>query len=100
MQPSTVALGIYRFDLTRDELRCGDQLVRLSASEARLLNHLAQNAGLPLSRHSLTRELGLDGGGRTIDVQVARLRRKFEPDPKYPRYLRTVRGKGYVLQPD
>jgi two-component system phosphate regulon response regulator OmpR len=37
---------------------------------------------------------------RAIDVQVARLRRKIEPDPKMPRYLCTVRGKGYVLRAD
>ena len=39
-------------------------------------------------------------GARTIDVQVTRLRRKIEVDPKYPRYLQTVRGTGYVLMPD
>ena len=40
------------------------------------------------------------GGVRAIDVQVTRLRRKIEPDPKLPIYLQTVRGKGYVLRPD
>jgi len=43
---------------------------------------------------------GTSGGGRAIDVQVTRLRRKIERDPKLPRYLQTVRGKGYVLMPD
>ena len=43
---------------------------------------------------------GASGGGRAVDVQVTRLRRKIEQNPKLPRYLRTVRGKGYVLRPD
>ena len=38
--------------------------------------------------------------GRAVDVQVTRLRRKIEPDPRLPRYLQTVRGRGYVLRPD
>ena len=41
-----------------------------------------------------------DATGRAIDVQVTRLRRKIEPDPKNPRYLQTVRGIGYRLAPD
>jgi two-component system phosphate regulon response regulator OmpR len=35
-----------------------------------------------------------------VDVQVTRLRRKIEPDPRTPRYLQTIRGQGYVLWPD
>ena len=48
-------------------------------------------------------ELGRDGGQsqeRAVDVQITRLRRKVEADPKQPRYLQTVRGAGYMLQPD
>ena len=41
---------------------------------------------------------GIDAGERTIDVQVTRLRRKLEEDSKTPRYLQTVRGKGYLLR--
>ena len=37
---------------------------------------------------------------RAVDVQITRLRRKIESDPKSPRYLQTVRGEGYMLQPD
>jgi two-component system phosphate regulon response regulator OmpR len=46
----------------------------------------------------LEREAG--GGDRAVDVQITRLRRKIEDDPKQPRYLQTVRGEGYMLQPD
>jgi two-component system phosphate regulon response regulator OmpR len=53
-----------------------------------------------MSRESLARGGGIKGGDRAVDVQVTRLRRKFEPDPKMPRYLQTVRGQGYILRPD
>jgi two-component system phosphate regulon response regulator OmpR len=62
------------------------------------LRALAVSQGRPLSRESLS-ESG-PGQSRTIDVQVTRLRRKIEQDPKFPRYLQTVRGKGYVLLTD
>ena len=51
-------------------------------------------------RGELIELTGASGGGRAVDVQVTRLRRKIEQNPKLPRYLRTVRGKGYVLRPD
>jgi two-component system phosphate regulon response regulator OmpR len=40
-----------------------------------------------------------DAGERAVDVQVTRLRRKIEPDPREPRFLHTIRHKGYVLRP-
>jgi two-component system phosphate regulon response regulator OmpR len=56
--------------------------------------------GVPLSRSNLVEQLGRDGGQaqeRAVDVQITRLRRKIEQDPKQPRYLQTVRGAGYML---
>ena len=53
-----------------------------------------------MAREELTRLCEIEGGDRAVDVQVARLRRKIEPDPKLPRYLQTVRGRGYVVRPD
>ena len=56
-------------------------------------------------KHGATREeiaeaLGMDESGeRAIDVQVVRLRRKIEEDPREPRFLHTVRGRGYILKP-
>ena len=74
--------------------------VRLTDVEAALLKALASSPGIVLSREVLTKITGASGGVRAIDVQVTRLRRKIEPDPKIPIYLKTVRGKGYVLHPD
>ena len=45
-------------------------------------------------------EAQFSGNVRTVDVQMTRLRRKIERDPKFPRYLQTVRGTGYVFKPD
>jgi two-component system phosphate regulon response regulator OmpR len=88
------------FDLSRQELRHGDSYVRLTTVEASLLNALARRPGIPVSRDQLTAEGAISPNTRTIDVQITRLRRKIEVDPKFPRYLQTVRGTGYVLVPD
>ncbi len=95
-----VVLGEVDFDLRRHELRRGGSLVRLTSVEATLLAALAERAGVVLGRDELNRLTGATGGGRTVDVQVTRLRRKIEPDPHLPRYLLTIRGQGYVLHPD
>jgi two-component system phosphate regulon response regulator OmpR len=92
--------GDFCFDLNRMELRRADSFVPLSEAEVKLLGALARRAGESVSRDDLAEELGVGGNPRTVDVQMARLRRKIERDPKYPRHLRTVRGVGYVLVPD
>jgi two-component system phosphate regulon response regulator OmpR len=95
-----VAFGDCRFDLGRDELIRDGQVVRLTTTEAGLLRSLARRPGQPVDREMLRQAGGEAASDRAIDVQVARLRRKIEPDPKMPRYLCTVRGKGYVLRAD
>jgi two-component system phosphate regulon response regulator OmpR len=96
-----VSFGAFRFDLDRAELSRQGAPVKLTETEARLLVILARHAGRTFSREELQIEVGgAEAASRTIDVQVTRLRRKIEPDPKIPRYLQTVRGTGYVLRPD
>ena len=97
---TNVRLGACAFDLKREELSRGGAPIKLTESEARLLRILASHAGQPLSRERLASESEVSGNTRAIDVQVTRLRRKIEPDPRTPRYLHTVRGKGYMLRPD
>ncbi len=92
-----LALGAFAFDPVRGELLEGNQPVRLTEGEARLLKRLAQSAHAPVDRYELDED---SDGGRAVDVQVTRLRRKIEPDPANPRYLKTVRGVGYMLAPD
>jgi two-component system phosphate regulon response regulator OmpR len=94
-----VKMGDAVFDPDRGELRRKGKPVRLTSSEAALLKLFAMNAGRPFSRTDLCSRLGVSLE-RSIDVQVTRLRRKIEEDPKLPLYLQTVRGIGYVLVPD
>jgi two-component system phosphate regulon response regulator OmpR len=93
-------LGPLVYSAERDELREGDRPVHLTQAEAALLRALAAAPGTVLTREDLVGRVGIDGGERAVDVQVTRLRRKIEPDPREPRYLQTVRGEGYVLRPD
>jgi len=93
-----VALGNMQFDLGRGELLREDgERIRLTEAEVVLLRALAARGGDPVDREALARELGGDVNARTIDVHVTRLRRKIEPDPRFPRYLLTARGAGYRL---
>jgi two-component system phosphate regulon response regulator OmpR len=65
-----------------------------------LLTALGRKPNEVLSREDIAETLGMDEAGeRAIDVQVTRLRRKIEIDPREPRFLHTVRGRGYVLKP-
>jgi len=101
--PKTLALGETRYDISRGELWQGEALVRLTSTEASLMRVFAKAPNEALSRARLVEELGGAAGGaqeRAVDVQITRLRRKIENDPKNPRYLQTVRGEGYMLTPD
>ena len=97
---AVLRLGEHRFDVERNELTRNDLQIRLTPAEGRLLRTFARRPGVTLSRDVLVAESLIDGRARTVDVQVTRLRRKIEPDPRFPRYLQTVRGEGYVLHPD
>nr|WP_275982084.1 response regulator [Frigidibacter sp. ROC022] len=103
--PKLLTLGPVRYDLDRGEMWRGETLIRLTATESQLMRIFSSRPGQPVSRQELVDDLGRGGaeGGaqeRAVDVQITRLRRKIETDPKQPRYLQTVRGAGYMLAPD
>ena len=101
--PKVLSLGALRYDIEKGTMWQGDTPVRLTATEAQLMRIFSAQPGEPLSRAKLVEDLGRDGGQaqeRAVDVQITRLRRKLEVDPKQPRYLQTVRGAGYMLAPD
>jgi two-component system, OmpR family, phosphate regulon response regulator OmpR len=101
--PKTLQLGLFRYDLSRGELWQGPDMVRLTATESALMKIFSACPHEPVSRAKLVEDLGRDRGQaqeRAVDVQITRLRRKIEADPKSPRYLQTVRGAGYMLAPD
>ncbi|RYH04080.1 response regulator [Salipiger sp. IMCC34102] len=103
MPATELKLGTLVYDLNRAEMRDGDAPVRLTATESQLMRIFAARPHDPVTRQELVEELSRSGGQtqeRAVDVQITRLRRKIEPDPKQPRYLQTVRGAGYMLSPD
>ena len=96
----SLQLGAVRYDPDRGELWRGAEMIRLTQTEAQLMRLFAAAPGAAIPRDRLVGDMEREGGDRAVDVQITRLRRKIEDDPKQPRYLQTVRGEGYMLQPD
>ena len=99
---STVQAGPVRMDIERHVVSVGGEQVPLPLKEFELLEMLLRNSGRVLTRGQLIdRVWGSDyvGDTKTLDVHVKRLRSKIEPDPSHPRYLVTVRGRGYKYEP-
>jgi two-component system phosphate regulon response regulator OmpR len=99
VQGGPLSLGRCRFDPERGELTSDGEPIKLTEAEVALLRQLARTPDEAVERLELARGT-VDPSGRAVDVQVTRLRRKIEADPKAPRYLQTVRGVGYRLAPD
>ncbi len=95
--PRQVTFGPMQFDLELGELTDKGKRVALTDAEIALMRAFTGRIGEVLSRETLCKTVGANVNERAIDVQVTRLRRKIEPDPSFPRYLRTVRGQGYRL---
>ena len=106
--PRVLQMGPVRYDVDRGEMWHGDDQIRLTATEAALMRIFAARPGEAVSRSQLVEDLGRGSNRgeaaqaqeRAVDVQITRLRRKVEADPKQPRYLQTVRGAGYMLAPE
>ena len=96
----SIKFGRWTLDLERGELVDGADRMPLTAVEHTLLKALASKRGEVISREELAELCEMSANERTIDVQVTRLRKKLEEDPKLPKYIQTVRGKGYVLWSD
>ncbi len=98
--PAELRFGELVYDSQRQLFEGPDGVTPLTGAEARLLDILARTPGEAVARDDLQAESGIGGSSRAVDVQVTRLRRKMETDPRNPRYLQTIRGQGYVLWPD
>jgi two-component system phosphate regulon response regulator OmpR len=98
-----VPVGACALDLDRQQLFSADGSdIPLTAMEFNLLRVFAERPNRPLSRDTileLTQNRDWDPFDRSIDIRIARLRRKIEPDPERPRVIRTVRGVGYMFCP-
>lgn len=97
---STLSMGEVNYDLQFNRLMRNRSPISLTTVESNLLKIFARHRGKTLTREDLVTEYEGDLNPRTVDVQITRLRRKIEDDPKIPRYLQTIRGKGYILIPD
>lgn len=101
-QERTLTVGKIEIDTENLCGQLGDEEIAFTKREIQVLCYLAQNPDRPVSREELLAKVwgyakGLDIETRTVDIHVAKLRRKIEPDPKAPKYLVTVRGAGYRL---
>lgn len=94
-------LGLCLYDSLKKELTTKmGKIVHITPVEQMLLNILSQKPGQIFTREKLAEMLGAGQSPRSIDVQITRLRKKIETDSKNPRYLQTIRGKGYMLLPE
>jgi DNA-binding response OmpR family regulator len=98
-----LVLGDIRVDFKRMQATRRGQPLSLTDREVAVIRRLAERIGHVVSRDELLRVVWgyVDAPmTRTVDNMIARLRRKIEPDPRQPRYIRTAHGDGYRLTPD
>ena len=98
-----ISFGEVSFDTERNELWDHQNLIYLTSSESKIMQIFSKSIGVPITRFDLIKALRTNGkpmNDRAIDVQITRLRRKIERNPKEPRYLQTLRGIGYMLTAD
>jgi len=93
-----IKFGPYTFNLKKEILKKNRKIFILTSSEAKLLYILAKNDGKPIIRYNLSKVLNIPNTSRALDVQITRLRNKIENNKKFPTYIQTVRGRGYVLK--
>lgn len=88
--------GNFTFNSTESRLKDGEEFIHITDSEAKILTILCKEKGKTVLRETLSSLCG-EIDERSIDVQITRLRKKIESNPKQPKYLQTVRNHGYVL---
>ncbi len=88
--------GDFTFSFAELRLKKSEQIIHLTESEAKILSILCAEKGTPVGREKLSSLCNVDH--RSIDVQITRLRKKIEQNPKQPHYLQTVRNLGYVIR--
>ena len=93
-----VRFGPFHFDIVSGLLTKGGNRLHITTAEQQLLGTFAKAPNTVLSRDDLSNILNGRMEGRSIDVAVARLRRKLEPNPRHPVYLQTVRNRGWMLR--
>ena len=97
---TTYTFGDYTYNTHTQKLLKNQESVFLTSTELSLLDVLIKTPRTPLSRDQLAKHGGVYLTQRTVDVQITRLRRKIEPQPRFPIYIRTIRHQGYAFWPD
>ena len=103
-----LSIGQLKYNISRQELWSKTDKINLTSVETKLMQTFALKPNSVLNRDELVRNVSNVEGhlsletinSRTIDVFIKRLRQKVEKDPKNPNYLKTIRGHGYILEPD
>ena len=97
---TSISFGPYSFNRDTGILMHPSGRIHITTAEQKLLASFATTPDRVLSRDDIATAMDSSMRGRSIDVAVARLRAKIEPDPRYPVYLQTVRNKGWLLRTD
>lgn len=92
-----VKFGDYVFNTETGDLQKDGEFIMLTSRELKLLEIFANKLDQPISRNDIAKQL-LGISERSVDVQVTRLRKKIEPDPKNPFYIQSAWGSGYILR--
>ena len=100
LKKKIIKFGPYKFDLNKEILLKKNIRIILTPSESKILSLLIKNNNEPIYREDISKVLKIPVSSRALDVQITRLRHKIETNKKFPIYLQTVRGRGYVLRTD
>lgn len=95
----TVRFGEFDYDMNLQELRKNKNIIKLTHSENLILNYLAKNINIIVGREKISEKIGIDKNSRSVDVFITRLRKKIL-NSDGSSFLKTSRGKGYILKSD
>jgi len=96
IMPEEIYVGKTLIDLKKLIIKINNQVKKINPQEKKVLENMLKSPGKIFSRNEIGKIINISKE-RTIDVMITRLRQKIESNPKYPKYLQTIRGSGYVL---
>ena len=91
-----ICVGNALINLRKLNIKLNDKIKKINPQEKKILEKMLGSPGKIFSREDIGKIINLSKE-RTVDVMITRLRQKIESNPKYPKYLQTIRGSGYVL---
>tara|TARA_B100000315_G_scaffold247933_1_gene277272 strand:- start:537 stop:1214 length:678 start_codon:yes stop_codon:yes gene_type:complete len=94
--PEKIYIGKMLINLKKSSIEISNKVKKINPQEKKILEKMLGTPGKVFSRQDIGKIINISKE-RTIDVVITRLRQKIETNPKYPKYLQTIRGSGYVL---